>query len=99
MQKIPYMLIIGGKEAEAAHRLRAPPRQGRPGPAPAGQFIADLRAEVDSRSRLAVCAALRTPGAAVSRAPENKHGYRGHGNRAILAGLFSWLASLRAIGK
>lgn len=50
MQKIPYMLILGGKEAEAAtvsvrHRSR-----GDLGPRPVDQFVADLRQEVDSRA-------------------------------------------------
>jgi threonyl-tRNA synthetase len=50
LEKIPYMLIIGGKEAEAdtvsvRHRLK-----GDLGPRPLGQFIADLRAEADSKS-------------------------------------------------
>ena len=52
MQKIPYMLVLGGREAEAGtvgvrHRTK-----GDLGPRPADQFIADLRAEVDSRAAL-----------------------------------------------
>jgi threonyl-tRNA synthetase len=50
MQKIPYMLVIGAKEAEAgtvAVRHRA---KGDLGPRPLAQFVADLRAEVDSKS-------------------------------------------------
>jgi len=50
LEKIPYMLIIGGKEAEAgtvAVRHRA---KGDLGPRPLDQFIADLRAEVDSKA-------------------------------------------------
>ena len=48
-QKIPYMLIIGGKEAEAGtvsvrHRFK-----GDLGPRPLEQFVADLRAEVASK--------------------------------------------------
>ncbi len=50
LQKIPYMLVIGGKEAEAGtvsvrHRSR-----GDLGPRPVEQFAADLKAEVDSRT-------------------------------------------------
>jgi threonyl-tRNA synthetase len=52
MQKIPYMLVLGGREAEAGtvgvrHRTK-----GDLGPRPVDQFIADLRAEVDSRAAL-----------------------------------------------
>ncbi len=52
MQKIPYMLVLGGRESEAGtvgvrHRTK-----GDLGPRPADQFIADLRAEVDSRAAL-----------------------------------------------
>jgi threonyl-tRNA synthetase len=50
LEKIPYMLIIGGKEAEAntvsvRHRTK-----GDLGPRPLDQFAADLRAEVDSKA-------------------------------------------------
>jgi threonyl-tRNA synthetase len=50
LQKIPYMLVLGGKEAEAGtvavrHRSR-----GDLGPRPIAQFIADLRNEVESRA-------------------------------------------------
>ena len=34
MQKIPYMLVVGPKEAEAGTRHRAPSQQGRSRPAP-----------------------------------------------------------------
>ena len=49
LQKIPYMLVLGGSEAEAGtvgvrHRAK-----GDLGPRPLAQFIADLGAEVDSR--------------------------------------------------
>ena len=52
MQKIPYMLVLGGKEAEAGtvgvrHRTK-----GDLGPRPVEQFIADLQAEVDTRAIL-----------------------------------------------
>jgi threonyl-tRNA synthetase len=50
LEKIPYMLIIGGKEAEAGtvsvrHRFK-----GDLGPRPLDQFITDLRAEVGSKA-------------------------------------------------
>jgi threonyl-tRNA synthetase len=49
LQKIPYMLVIGGKEAEAntvSVRHRA---KGDLGARPLEQFSADLRAEIDSK--------------------------------------------------
>ena len=50
LQKVPYMLILGGKEAEAGtvsvrHRVK-----GDLGPQPIESFLAALRAEVESRS-------------------------------------------------
>ncbi len=50
MQKVPYMLILGGKEAEAGtvsvrHRFK-----GDLGPQPLENFLAALRAEVESRA-------------------------------------------------
>ncbi len=50
LEKIPYMLIIGAKEAEAntvsvRHRTK-----GDQGPRPLDQFISDLSAEVNSKS-------------------------------------------------
>jgi threonyl-tRNA synthetase len=52
LQKIPYMLVLGGREAEAGtvgvrHRTK-----GDLGPRPIEQFVADLRAEVDTRAIL-----------------------------------------------
>src|SRR5580658_8533395 len=52
LQKIPYMLVLGGREAEAGtvgvrHRAK-----GDLGPRPVEQFIADLHAEVDTRAIL-----------------------------------------------
>jgi threonyl-tRNA synthetase len=49
LQKIPYMLVIGGKEAEAGtvavrHRIK-----GDQGPRPLDQFLADLKKEVDEK--------------------------------------------------
>src|SRR5579864_3410390 len=50
MQKIPYMLVVGGREAEAGtvgvrHRTK-----GDQGAKPLDEFIAALRGEVDSRA-------------------------------------------------
>ena len=50
MQKIPYMLVVGAKEAEAGtvavrHRSR-----GDLGPQPLAEFVASLRREVESRA-------------------------------------------------
>jgi threonyl-tRNA synthetase len=50
VEKIPYMLVVGGREAEAGtvgvrHRSK-----GDLGARPLDQFIADLRQEVDSRA-------------------------------------------------
>jgi len=50
MEKIPYMLIVGGREAEAGtvgvrHRIK-----GDLGARPLDQFLADLRQEVESRA-------------------------------------------------
>ena len=50
MQKIPYMLIIGGKEAEAGTVSVRHRAKGDLGPRPLEQFIADLRAEIESKS-------------------------------------------------
>jgi threonyl-tRNA synthetase len=50
MQKVPYMLIIGGKEAEAGTVSVRHRAKGDLGPRPLDQFIADLRQEVDSRA-------------------------------------------------
>jgi threonyl-tRNA synthetase len=50
LQKVPYMLVVGGKEAEAGtvavrHRSR-----GDLGPQPLAEFLAALRKEVESRT-------------------------------------------------
>ena len=50
MEKIPYMLILGGKEAEAGTVSVRHRAKGDLGPRPAEEFIADLRGEVDSRA-------------------------------------------------
>src|SRR6202167_1370749 len=50
MQKIPYMLVLGGKEAEAGTVAVRHRTKGDLGPRSLEQFIADLRAEVDTRA-------------------------------------------------
>jgi threonyl-tRNA synthetase len=50
LQKIPYMLILGGKEAEAGTVSVRHRSKGDLGPRPVGQFIDDLRAEVTAKS-------------------------------------------------
>jgi threonyl-tRNA synthetase len=50
MEKIPYMLILGGKEAEAGTVSVRHRSKGDLGPRPTEEFIADLRGEVDSRA-------------------------------------------------
>jgi threonyl-tRNA synthetase len=50
MQKIPYMLIIGGKEAEAGTVAVRHRSKGDLGPRPLEQFLSDLHQEVDSRA-------------------------------------------------
>jgi threonyl-tRNA synthetase len=52
LQKIPYMLVLGGKEVEAGTVAVRHRSQGDLGPRPVEQFIADLRAEVDARAAL-----------------------------------------------
>jgi threonyl-tRNA synthetase len=49
LQKVPYMLVIGGKEAEAGTVSVRHRSKGDQGPRPLEQFSADLRAEVDSK--------------------------------------------------
>ncbi len=50
MQKIPYMLIVGGKEAEAGAVSVRHRSKGDLGPRSVEQFIADLRSETDART-------------------------------------------------
>jgi len=50
LQKVPYMLVIGGKEAEAGTVSVRHRSKGDLGPRPLEQFSADLRAEVDSKT-------------------------------------------------
>ena len=50
LQKIPYMLVIGGKEAEAGTVAVRHRTKGDQGPRPLDQFLADLKKEVDTRA-------------------------------------------------
>jgi threonyl-tRNA synthetase len=50
LQKIPYMLVIGGKEVESGAVSVRHRSKGDLGPRPLEQFVADLRDEVDSRA-------------------------------------------------
>jgi threonyl-tRNA synthetase len=50
LEKIPYMLIIGGKEAEAGTVAVRHRSKGDLGPRPVQQFITDLHQEIGSRS-------------------------------------------------
>jgi len=49
LQKIPYMLIVGGKEAEAGTVSVRHQSKGDLGPRPLAEFLSDLRQQVDSR--------------------------------------------------
>ena len=48
--KIPYMLIVGGKEAEAGTVSVRHQSKGDLGPRPLAEFLSDLRQQVDSRA-------------------------------------------------
>jgi threonyl-tRNA synthetase len=50
LQKIPYMLVVGGKEAEAEAVSVRHRSKGDLGPRPLGQFTADLLEEIASRA-------------------------------------------------
>ena len=50
LQKIPYMLVVGGKEAEARTVSVRHRSKGDLGPRPLDQFSADLRQEIASRA-------------------------------------------------
>jgi threonyl-tRNA synthetase len=50
LQKIPYMLVIGGKEAEAGSVSVRHRSKGDLGPRPVEQFSADLQQEVTTRA-------------------------------------------------
>jgi threonyl-tRNA synthetase len=49
MLKIPYMLIVGGKEAEAGTVSVRQQSKGDLGPRPLAEFLSDLRKQVDAR--------------------------------------------------
>jgi threonyl-tRNA synthetase len=49
LQKIPYMLIVGAKEAEADTVSVRHQSKGDLGPRPLAEFVSDLRNQVDSR--------------------------------------------------
>ncbi len=50
LEKLPYMLIVGGKEAEAGTVSVRHRAKGDLGPRPLDQFLADLRREVETRA-------------------------------------------------
>ena len=50
LQKIPYMLIVGAKEAEAGTVSVRHQTKGDLGPRPLAEFLSDLRNQVESRS-------------------------------------------------
>ena len=50
LQKVPYMLVIGGKEAEAGSVAVRHRSKGDLGPQPLAEFLAALRKEVESRA-------------------------------------------------
>jgi threonyl-tRNA synthetase len=50
LQKIPYMLIVGAKEAEAGTVSVRHQSKGDLGPRPLAEFLSDLRNQVDSRT-------------------------------------------------
>jgi len=49
LQKIPYMLIVGGKEAEAGTVSVRHQSKGDLGPRPLAEFLSDLRSQADSK--------------------------------------------------
>jgi threonyl-tRNA synthetase len=52
LQKIPYMLVLGGKEAEAGTVSVRHRTKGDLGPRPLEQFLSDLRQEIETRAIL-----------------------------------------------
>ncbi|MGH9864763.1 MAG: His/Gly/Thr/Pro-type tRNA ligase C-terminal domain-containing protein, partial [Candidatus Acidiferrales bacterium] len=50
LQKIPYMLIVGGKEAESGAVSVRHRSKGDLGPQPLDQFIATLRNEIETKA-------------------------------------------------
>ena len=51
LQKIPYMLVVGDKEAESGTVSIRSRRDGDEGQLPLGDFISRIREEIDSRTR------------------------------------------------
>jgi threonyl-tRNA synthetase len=51
LQRIPYLLVVGDKEAEAGTVAVRKRRSGDQGPRPLAEFVAALRQEIESRSR------------------------------------------------
>jgi len=49
MQKVPYMLVIGGREAEAGHVAVRHRKRGDLGAIPATEFVEIIRAEIASK--------------------------------------------------
>jgi threonyl-tRNA synthetase len=50
MQKIPYMLVVGAKEAEAGSVSVRHRSKGDLGPQPLAEFLATLQQEIESRA-------------------------------------------------
>jgi threonyl-tRNA synthetase len=50
LQKVPYMLVVGGKEQESASVAVRHRSKGDLGPRPLDRFLADLRSEVETRA-------------------------------------------------
>jgi len=50
MEKVPYMLVVGDKEAEAGHVAVRSRREGDIGSMPLDAFIARITAEIDSKA-------------------------------------------------
>lgn len=50
LQKIPYMLIVGGKEAESGSVSVRHRSKGDLGPQPLDQFVTALRAEIEAKT-------------------------------------------------
>src|SRR5207245_10431001 len=49
LQKVPYMLVVGGKEAEAGNVAVRHRSRGDLGPQPLADFLAALHRDVDTR--------------------------------------------------
>jgi threonyl-tRNA synthetase len=61
MQKIPYMLVVGGKEAEARAVSVRHRSKGDLGARPLDQFVSDLRTENADRVTETVPRTAQTP--------------------------------------